>query len=71
MGSFGDLRKTEMRMEYEEGYRDGYLNPLKKLEFLRKTKFGVINSKIGGFLARREYRRLFNRLWISRGGRRK
>ncbi len=69
MGSFGDIKKTELQMEHDDGFVEGIQYPVDKLYFLKNTKIGVISSKIGGFIDRWTYRKLFNLVWKGKGGR--
>lgn len=60
MGDFKHLSKTLEHLEYERGFRDGYLIELRRLAFLRSTKIGNMSSRIWGWLVRKEYKKLFD-----------
>lgn len=60
MGDFHDLSKTLEQIEYEKGYRDGFLTPLMREDFLKRTTIADMQSRIWGWLTRKTYRNLFD-----------
>ena len=60
MGSFADLHKAEMRIEYTRGFREGYLIGFRKRVFLKRVMIGEITRKIRGIPLRMKYKSLFN-----------
>lgn len=59
MGGFRDLSKAEQDIAYRQGFEDGVTLESQRIEFLRRTRIGIIVHMVFGRHARAEYKRLF------------